>query len=127
MFNCVNRIENAEGGRQVSLFLQRCPNVKMLDMENNSLGPLGASTLAPALSASASHLKGLELSRCGIGNAGVANLVASGETKKHLIDRVGASWEKYPRCLGWRGACWVCASLYKCPKTCSVQQPSAPQ
>jgi Leucine Rich repeat len=71
-----NDIEGAEGGRHISLLLQRCfPALETLHMNINRLfGPLGARAMAPGLAA-ARHLARLEISDCRLGIDGVANLV----------------------------------------------------
>jgi hypothetical protein len=48
-----NEIEGEEGGRQVSLLLQRFPAWKVLGLSQNRLGPLGALSLEPGLAPSA--------------------------------------------------------------------------
>jgi hypothetical protein len=80
-----NKIEGADGGRQVGLLLERFRQLNMLNLHNNNLGPLGARALAPCL-ASSSHMKSLELSRCGLGNDGVANLIPDGQVNRTLTN-----------------------------------------
>jgi Ran GTPase-activating protein (RanGAP) involved in mRNA processing and transport len=72
-----NRIEGVEGGQQVGVLLQRCPNLKYLNLCNNNLGPCGAGAMAPGLAA-ASNLDSLNLRNCGIENDGMAGFVPHG-------------------------------------------------
>jgi Leucine Rich repeat len=82
---CVNRIEGAEGGRQVALLLQRLAALKVLILDSNPLfGSLGAAALAPGLTA-ASHLESLALVGCGLGNDGVTKLVPDGQVNRALV------------------------------------------
>jgi Leucine Rich repeat len=76
-----NGIEGAEGGRQVTLLLQRFPKLKVLNLNSNyRLGPLGARAMAPGLTAAAaSCLEELFLCGCRLGNDGVTNLVPDGQ------------------------------------------------
>jgi hypothetical protein len=78
-----NGIQDAEGGRQIGLLLQRFPNLEHLVMANNSLGPLGARALAPGLAA-ARQLQRLELHFCGLRNEGVINLIPDGQVNRSL-------------------------------------------
>jgi hypothetical protein len=55
-------------------------------MENNPLGPLGARALAPGLAA-ASRLEELDVTQCGLGSDGVANLIpADGQVNLSLTN-----------------------------------------
>jgi Leucine Rich repeat len=78
-----NNIEGATGGCLVKLLLMRFPQLKVLGLSRNNLGPLGACALAPGLAA-ACHLKELLLSDCGLGNDGVAGLVPDGHVNRSL-------------------------------------------
>jgi Ran GTPase-activating protein (RanGAP) involved in mRNA processing and transport len=44
-------IEGAEGGQQVGVLLQHSPNLKVLILGCNNLGPLGARAMAPGFAA----------------------------------------------------------------------------
>jgi Leucine Rich repeat len=78
-----NDIEGAEGGQQVGMLLQHCPNLKELDLSSNNLGPLGARAMAPGLAA-ASNLESLNLAWCCIGNNGMMELVNMSLTSLNL-------------------------------------------
>jgi Leucine Rich repeat len=71
-----NGIQGADGGRLVYVSLQHFQRLKVLCLEANPLGPLGARALAPSLT-TIPHLvlETLHLSFCGLGNEGVSNLV----------------------------------------------------
>jgi Leucine Rich repeat len=79
-----NNIEGADGGRHIGLLLPHFPNLKLLCLDDNNLGPLGARALALGLQA-ASHLEELRLYSCGIGKNGVASLVPVGQVNQSLI------------------------------------------
>jgi Leucine Rich repeat len=78
-----NDIEGAEGGQQVGVLLQRCPNLKVLDLSDIYLGPLGARAMNSGLVA-ASNLESLDLDGCGIGNNGLMELVSTSLTSLYL-------------------------------------------
>jgi Leucine Rich repeat len=79
-----NDIQGAEGGRLICLLLQRFPNLKVLDLSFNRLGPLGVIAFAPSLAAAASQLEELDFSYCGLSNDGVENLVPDGQVNRSL-------------------------------------------
>jgi Ran GTPase-activating protein (RanGAP) involved in mRNA processing and transport len=78
-----NTIKDAEGGRQVTAALRCFQQLKVLILNHNDLGPLGARTLAPGVAA-AKNLQRLELSGCWFGNEGVASLVPDGHVNTSL-------------------------------------------
>jgi Leucine Rich repeat len=79
-----NNIEGATGGDVLELLLLRFPQLKVLQLCENNLGPLGAKALASGLMAAACQLKKLYLDHCGLGNDGVANLVPNGHVNRSL-------------------------------------------
>jgi Leucine Rich repeat len=76
-----NDIHDDEGGRNVSLLLQRLPCLQVLVLNGNRFGPLGAEQLATGL-ATARHLESLSLRDCQLENAGVASLVPPGQVNR---------------------------------------------
>jgi Leucine Rich repeat len=94
LYLCSNHIHGAEGGRQVSLLLQRfASSLKVLHLHHNRLGPGGARAMAPGLIAPTAapaaapakcQLQELGLYSCGLGNDGVDNLIPRGHVNTSL-------------------------------------------
>jgi Leucine Rich repeat len=80
---CGNNINGSDGGHRLALLLQCFPSLRVLKLDNNNLGPLGAAALAPSL-VLATRLERLDLSNCGLGNEGVANLIPAGHVNTSL-------------------------------------------
>jgi Leucine Rich repeat len=85
-----NKINGAEDGQTMALLLRRLPALKILRLNHNWLGPLGARALSPSLLPSASsttacRLESLHVCGCRLGNDGVANLIPDGMVNRSLI------------------------------------------
>jgi Leucine Rich repeat len=81
-----NDIQGEEGGRRLTLLLERFPSLITLDLDTNPLlGSLGARALAPGLTAAASQLEAIILVGCGLQNDDVANLVPCGQVNRSLV------------------------------------------